>query len=143
MSPLPTGRVITKFRGHDNEGMTDRFVPGTADHTVPNPFRELSDSLGEPVNCIALSNDGNCLLASCLDSTLRLIDRTTGGLLQEYKGHKCKIFKAVAVMEEVAGEAMAEVVTTTTQTKMARPTTLVEATIMGIQDLIRSIIDVN
>lgn len=38
-------------------------------------FREISDDLGQPVNCISLSNDGNCVLASCLDSTLRLLDR--------------------------------------------------------------------
>ena len=38
-------------------------------------FREISDNLGQPVNCITLSNDGNCILASCLDSTLRLLDR--------------------------------------------------------------------
>lgn len=38
-------------------------------------YREISDDLGQPVNCIALSNDGNCILASCLDSTLRLLDR--------------------------------------------------------------------
>lgn len=37
--------------------------------------RELCDNLGQPVNCISLSNDGNCILASCLDSTLRLLDR--------------------------------------------------------------------
>lgn len=37
--------------------------------------RELSDDLGQPVNCISMSNDGNCILASCLDSTIRLIDR--------------------------------------------------------------------
>lgn len=37
--------------------------------------REVSDDFGQPVNCITLSNDGNCILASCLDSTLRLLDR--------------------------------------------------------------------
>lgn len=37
--------------------------------------RETSDHLGQPVTCISLSNDGNCILAGCLDSTLRLIDR--------------------------------------------------------------------
>lgn len=40
-----------------------------------NTTRELSDDLGQPVNCISMSNDGNCILASCLDSTLRLLDR--------------------------------------------------------------------
>lgn len=39
------------------------------------PYREISDNLGQPVNCISMSNDGNCILASCLDSTLRLLDR--------------------------------------------------------------------
>ncbi|KAK9162680.1 hypothetical protein Syun_003582 [Stephania yunnanensis] len=55
--------------------------------------REISDNLGQPVNCVSLSNDGNCVLAGCLDSTLRLLDRTTGELLQEYKGHTCKSYK--------------------------------------------------
>ncbi|KAG7572086.1 WD40-repeat-containing domain [Arabidopsis suecica] len=40
----------------------------------------------QPVNCISISNDGNCVLAGCLDSTMRLLDRTTGELLQVYKG---------------------------------------------------------
>lgn len=35
----------------------------------------MSDNLGQPVNCISISNDGNCVLAGCLDSTLRLLDR--------------------------------------------------------------------
>jgi len=37
--------------------------------------REISDNLGQPVNCVSMSNDGNCILAGCLDSTLRLLDR--------------------------------------------------------------------
>ncbi|KMZ64364.1 WD-repeat protein [Zostera marina] len=55
--------------------------------------RELTDDLGHPVNCISLSNDGNCILASCLDSTIRLMDRSSGELLQEYQSHTCKSFK--------------------------------------------------
>ncbi|RYR31612.1 hypothetical protein Ahy_B01g056444 [Arachis hypogaea] len=55
--------------------------------------RETSDNLGQPVNCISMSNDGNCILAGCLDSTLRLLDRSTGESLQEYKGHTNKSFK--------------------------------------------------
>lgn len=35
----------------------------------------MVDQLGHPVNCVSLSNDTNCVLASCLDSTLRLLDR--------------------------------------------------------------------
>jgi len=37
--------------------------------------RETVDNLGHPVNCISLSNDNNCLLANCLDSTVRLLDK--------------------------------------------------------------------
>ncbi|KAG8642950.1 hypothetical protein MANES_12G148300v8 [Manihot esculenta] len=55
--------------------------------------REILNALGKPVNCISMSNDGNCILASCLDSTLRLLDRSTGERLQEYKGHTCKSYK--------------------------------------------------
>ncbi|KAG2668095.1 hypothetical protein I3760_15G144000 [Carya illinoinensis] len=55
------------------------IIGGSVDGTV-RTFdmrigRELSDNLGQPVNCIAMSNDGNCILANCLDSTLRLLDR--------------------------------------------------------------------
>ncbi|GAY60249.1 hypothetical protein CUMW_200490 [Citrus unshiu] len=73
------------------------IIGGSVDGTVRTfdirVGRELSDDLGQPVNCISMSNDGNCILASCLDSTLRLLDRSTGELLQEYKGHICKSFK--------------------------------------------------
>ncbi|XP_031116084.1 WD repeat domain-containing protein 83 [Ipomoea triloba] len=73
------------------------IIAGSVDGTVRTfdirTGREISDSLGQPVNCISLSNDGNCILASCLDSTLRLLDRSTGELLQEYKGHTCKTSK--------------------------------------------------
>lgn len=76
---------------------TTEIIAGSVDGTVRTfdirTGREISDSLGQPVNCISLSNDGNCVLASCLDSTLRLMDRSSGELLQEYKGHTCKSSK--------------------------------------------------
>ncbi|XP_042388217.1 WD repeat domain-containing protein 83-like isoform X2 [Zingiber officinale] len=73
------------------------IIAGSVDGTV-RTFdirigREIVDSLGPAVNCISLSNDSNCVLANCLDSTIRLLDRTTGELLQEYKGHTCKSYK--------------------------------------------------
>ncbi|KAL2928454.1 WD repeat domain-containing protein 83 [Bienertia sinuspersici] len=76
-----------------NTGIIAGSVDGTVRTFDIRNGRELSDNLGQPVNCISLSNDGNCLLASCLDSTLRLLDRSTGELLQEYKGHVCKSYK--------------------------------------------------
>lgn len=41
---------------------------------------------GLQVTCAAVSHDGNCILAACTDSCLRLLDRTEGMLLHEYRG---------------------------------------------------------
>jgi mitogen-activated protein kinase organizer 1 len=46
------------------------------------------DFVGRPVSSACVSNDGNCTLVSCLDSTVRLLDRSNGELLAEYRGHK-------------------------------------------------------
>nr|KAJ0210567.1 hypothetical protein LSAT_V11C400218790 [Lactuca sativa] len=42
---------------------------------VSSISKELSDDLGQPVNCISLSNHGRFVLVSCLDSSLGLLDR--------------------------------------------------------------------
>ncbi|XP_057851224.1 uncharacterized protein LOC131061516 isoform X3 [Cryptomeria japonica] len=71
------------------------IIAGSVDGTIRTfdirMGREIVDHLGQSVNCISVSNDNNCILASCLDSTIRLLDRSTGELLQEYKGHVCKM----------------------------------------------------
>eukprot|EP00243_Klebsormidium_subtile_P007971 TRINITY_DN3631_c0_g1_i2.p1 TRINITY_DN3631_c0_g1~~TRINITY_DN3631_c0_g1_i2.p1 ORF type:complete len:158 (-),score=15.98 TRINITY_DN3631_c0_g1_i2:64-537(-) len=69
------------------------FEFGTAGRRVLTPYRVTSDHLGQPVTCVSLSNDGNCILAGCLDSTLRLIDRASGDVLNEYRGHTNKSYK--------------------------------------------------
>ncbi|XP_031561852.1 WD repeat domain-containing protein 83-like isoform X2 [Actinia tenebrosa] len=51
------------------------------------------DFLGEPVTCVAISQDSQCILSSTLDSTIRLLDKETGELLNEFKGHKNKDYK--------------------------------------------------
>ena len=45
------------------------------------------------VTGLAVSHDGNCLLAACMDSALRLLDRAEGQLLAEYRGHTHTSFK--------------------------------------------------
>ena len=45
-----------------------------------------TDQLGSPVTSVALSGDGNCVLASCLDGALRLLDKAGGELLAQYAG---------------------------------------------------------
>ena len=44
------------------------------------------DQLGAPVTAMALSHDGNCVLASCLDARMRLLDKASGQLLAQYSG---------------------------------------------------------
>ncbi len=46
-----------------------------------------TDRLLSPVTYASFSCDQNCILASSLDSTLRLIDKSNGQLLAEFKGH--------------------------------------------------------
>lgn len=48
--------------------------------------RAFIDELHHPVTCVAVSRDGNCLLAACTDGCLRLLDRAEGLLLHEYRG---------------------------------------------------------
>ncbi|XP_030383716.1 WD repeat domain-containing protein 83 isoform X1 [Scaptodrosophila lebanonensis] len=46
------------------------------------------DKIGEPVTYLALTRDEQCLVAGCQDSVVRLLDCSTGELLNEYKGHQ-------------------------------------------------------
>ncbi|KAJ9513864.1 hypothetical protein QJQ45_020943, partial [Haematococcus lacustris] len=49
--------------------------------------RVYTDDVHHAVTSVAVSHDGLCLLAACLDSTLRLLDKTSGELLASYRGH--------------------------------------------------------
>ena len=51
-------------------------------------------SLGVPVTHVSVSNDGHCLLASCLDSKVRLLETDTGELLNAYTGHQANSMRA-------------------------------------------------
>lgn len=46
-----------------------------------------TDDLHHAVVHVAQTADGSCVLAACLDSTCRLLDRETGKLLGAYRGH--------------------------------------------------------
>lgn len=53
-----------------------------------------SDDLGSPITSIAHTHDGQCLAASCLDGTIRLIEVGTGELLNTYHSrHKAGQFR--------------------------------------------------
>ncbi len=66
------------------------IIAGSVDGTVRRfdvrMGRQYIDDVHQPVTCVALSHDANCLLVACMDSCMRLLDRAEGDLLAEYKG---------------------------------------------------------
>lgn len=46
------------------------------------------DYLGQPISSVRFSNDGQSLLTSTSDNIIRLLDKTTGELLNDFTGHK-------------------------------------------------------
>ena len=49
--------------------------------------------LAEPITSVQQTRDGNAVLVSTLDSTIRLMDKGNGQLLQSYSGHKNKDYR--------------------------------------------------
>lgn len=58
----------------------------------------VSDCLVHPVTCVRFTHDGNCLLATCMDNTVRLLDKSNGELLNSYTGHKNDSYKVESSM---------------------------------------------
>ncbi|KAI4143570.1 MAG: hypothetical protein LQ340_006957, partial [Diploschistes diacapsis] len=54
---------------------------------------EGSVVVSEPINSVQQTRDGNALLVSTLDSTIRLFDKGNGQLLQSYTGHANKKYR--------------------------------------------------
>lgn len=46
----------------------------------------VTDELGQSVTSLAVSHDGLCVLAACLDARLRLLDKAGGTELAQYRG---------------------------------------------------------
>ncbi|XP_014488104.1 PREDICTED: WD repeat domain-containing protein 83 [Dinoponera quadriceps] len=49
-----------------------------------------TDFMGDAVTCASFTRDGQCLIVSCADEVIRLIDKDTGELLGEFTGHSGK-----------------------------------------------------
>jgi len=56
------------------------------------------DHLHSGVTALRMSGDGNCLLAGCMDSTVKLLDRSTGELLNTYQGHRSSDYRVGCAM---------------------------------------------
>lgn len=57
------------------------------------------DNLAHPVTSVRVSSDQNCYIASCLDSTVRMVDLASGRVLKEYTGHRHANFKSEAAFD--------------------------------------------
>ncbi|CAD6192149.1 unnamed protein product [Caenorhabditis auriculariae] len=51
------------------------------------------DFMGDSVNSVKFTPDGNCLLAGVMGGVVRLMDKGNGRLLASYKGHQNKDYK--------------------------------------------------
>ncbi|RVD81806.1 uncharacterized protein DFL_009653 [Arthrobotrys flagrans] len=51
------------------------------------------DVIGHPITSVMQTRDGNAILVSSLDETIRLMDKATGGCLMSYKGHRNKEYR--------------------------------------------------
>jgi mitogen-activated protein kinase organizer 1 len=56
------------------------------------------DHIDKPVTCVHLTRDGQCILVSYLGNSLYLLDKETGELLNEYRGHVNNDFKLDSVI---------------------------------------------
>ncbi|XP_012280432.1 WD repeat domain-containing protein 83 [Orussus abietinus] len=47
----------------------------------------LTDYIGDAVTCASFTRDGQCIVVSCADGVIRLMDKDSGELLGEFTGH--------------------------------------------------------
>ncbi|KAG2210117.1 hypothetical protein INT46_010322 [Mucor plumbeus] len=64
------------------------------------------DYIGPAITSARLSKDKNCILVSSLDDTMRLMDKSNGRLLNEFKGHKHKEYKIDSILSSTDAHAI-------------------------------------
>eukprot|EP01113_Clastostelium_recurvatum_P015413 TRINITY_DN18593_c0_g1_i7.p1 TRINITY_DN18593_c0_g1~~TRINITY_DN18593_c0_g1_i7.p1 ORF type:complete len:283 (+),score=54.77 TRINITY_DN18593_c0_g1_i7:46-894(+) len=90
MSDAKDSVVSVYVSGHE-------IITGSVDGVIRNYDMRVgqvkSDHIGQPVTSVEMSHDQRCILASSLDDRVRLMDKETGEMLAEYRGHMNKSFK--------------------------------------------------
>ncbi|GFN77081.1 hypothetical protein PoB_000358700 [Plakobranchus ocellatus] len=83
---------VTTVQVSDHEILT-----GSADSRVRRYDlrigRVFSDFVGKAVSCAKFTRDGQCVLVSSVNASLKLLDKDSGELLNEYSGHKNSNYK--------------------------------------------------
>ena len=79
-----------------------QVVGGSVDATVRQFDIRMgmmfTDTIHESVTGIGISHDGNCVLASCLDHSMKLLDKASGQLLATYTGETVPLIGATLLM---------------------------------------------
>lgn len=78
--------AISSIRVSDYEVLTASFDCRIRRYDI-RVGQVSTDCLGEPVTCASFTKDGQCVLVSCADGVVRLMDKETGELLGEFRGH--------------------------------------------------------
>lgn len=90
---IVTGSVDGRMRVYDlRMGMLFVDVIGRM-YSLFLSFTSLMEMLADPITSVQQTRDGNAVLVSTLDSTIRLMDKGNGQLLQSYKGHTNKDYR--------------------------------------------------
>lgn len=84
----PFGDSVTSVAMTPDAEIVGGSVDGTVRRFDVRMGLEVSDSLGAAVTSVSVSGDGLCILASCMDGTVKLLDKSGGDLLASYSGHK-------------------------------------------------------
>lgn len=81
----------------------DEIVTGSADGCVRQydvrKGQMVVDSLLQPVGSVSFSNDGECILVSTLDHSIRLLEHGSGQQLAHYHGHKNSKYKIRSTLD--------------------------------------------
>ncbi|KAL8968098.1 MAG: hypothetical protein Q9197_005059 [Variospora fuerteventurae] len=93
-----TGSVDGRMRLYDlRMGMMYADIIGRkllmSSSTIPLCDAEAFPAYLDPITSIQQTSDGNAVLVSTLDSTIRLMDKSNGQMLQSYKGHLNKDYR--------------------------------------------------
>lgn len=57
----------------------------------------VTDCVGRPATSVCFTGDGHCVLVSALDSTVRLVDKADGRVLNGFVGHRNETYKISSV----------------------------------------------
>eukprot|EP00920_Eleutheroschizon_duboscqi_P030615 GHVT01074014.1.p1 GENE.GHVT01074014.1~~GHVT01074014.1.p1 ORF type:complete len:171 (-),score=15.12 GHVT01074014.1:440-952(-) len=57
------------------------------------------DDFRVPIGSVYFSNDSSFILVSCLDSCIRLVEKSTGDVLNEYRGHTNQVYRLASCLD--------------------------------------------